>query len=64
MGKKSYIGYFVLKRLFHALYLDIKPLKSVLGLWGETLKSKLLKKLSIEIFEILNLSTLTCLIIM
>ena len=52
MGNKSYFTYFVLKTLFQALYLDIKP-------WAykaKTLKSKLLKKPSLKFFSILDLS--------
>ena len=31
MGNKTYFRYFVLKTLFHALFLKIKPLKSTMG---------------------------------
>ena len=50
MGNKSYFRYFVLKTLFQALNL----------LWAyevKTLKSQLLKKLSIEIYKILDLNS-------
>ena len=53
MGNKSYFRYFALKPLFQALYLEIKPLKYKVN----TLKSHLLKKLLIEIYEILDLSS-------
>ena len=45
--------YFALKTLFQALYLEIKLMKYRI----KTLKSQLLKKLWIEIYEILDLSS-------
>jgi hypothetical protein len=41
---KSYIMYFVLKTLFQALYLEIKPLKFTLGLQGENSKIAITQK--------------------
>ena len=35
MENKRYFRYFVLKKLFQALYLEIKPLKSTMGAQGE-----------------------------
>ena len=48
MGNKSYSKFFVLKLLFWAPYLEIKPLKSTnygcILYKGKTLESQLLKK--------------------
>ena len=50
MENKIQFRYFVVKMLFQALYLEIKPLKSLAAL-GENPKSQLLKNPSIEFFE-------------
>ena len=61
MANKSYFSYFVLKILIQVFYLEIKPLKSTLAralaYKAKTLKSQLLKKLSTEIYELLDLSS-------
>ena len=44
MRNKSYFRYFVLKTLLQALYLEIKPLKSALGLLGEIPKIAITQK--------------------
>ena len=53
-GKQNLVWVFCGQTLFQALYLEIKPLKSTLG---KTLKSQLLKKLSIEFYETQDLSS-------
>ena len=50
MGNKSYFSYFVLKTIFQALYLDMKPLKSTLGLQGENTKIAITQKALDRIF--------------
>ena len=42
--------YFVLKTLFQALFLEIKPLKSTLGLKGENPKIAITQKALTRIF--------------
>ena len=41
----------MVKILFQAIYLEIKPLKTIWPHEGKTLKLQLLKKLSIEFYE-------------
>ena len=44
MENKSYFIYFVVKTLFHTLYLEIKLLKSTLGLQGKNPKIAITQK--------------------
>ena len=50
MGNKSYFRYFVLKTQFQALYLEIKPLKSTMGVQGENLEIAITQKAVIKKF--------------
>ena len=57
MENKIYFSYVVLKTFFQALYLEINPWNLLWVHKGKTLKSQLLKKLSIKFFETQDLSS-------